>query len=129
YDLQHNAGDGLHMASLAGTWLAIVAGFGGMRDYGGELSFVPRLPSRMNRLKFAVTIRGDVLRVTVEHGHATYAVDRGEVVLRHHGEEVTVKAGAPVTRDIPEPHPGTPAPVQPRGRAPHRREREVQVPG
>ncbi|GAA3299769.1 glycoside hydrolase family 65 protein [Dactylosporangium vinaceum] len=129
YDLQHNAGDGLHMASLAGTWLAIVAGFGGMRDYGGELSFLPRLPARMNRLRFALTIHGDVLRVTVEHGHATYAVDQGEVRLRHHGEEVTVRAGAPVTRPIPEPHPSTPAPLQPRGRAPHRREREVQVPG
>jgi alpha,alpha-trehalose phosphorylase len=113
------------MASLAGTWLAIVAGFGGMRDYGGELSFMPRLPARIERLAFAVTIHGDVLRVTVEHGHATYAVDQGEIALRHHGEEVTVRAGeAPVTLAIPAPDPATPAPAQPPGRAPHRRRRE-----
>ncbi|MGI5236515.1 glycoside hydrolase family 65 protein [Dactylosporangium sp. CA-139066] len=124
YDLQHNSRDGLHMASLAGTWLAIVAGFGGMRDYGGELSFLPRLPGQLNKLRFAVTIRGDVLRVTVEHGQATYAVDEGEITLRHHGEEVTVRADEPVTLPIPAPHPSTPAPVQPPHRAPHRRKRE-----
>ncbi|MEV6930323.1 glycoside hydrolase family 65 protein [Dactylosporangium sp. NPDC051485] len=124
YDLQHNAGDGVHMASLAGTWLALVAGFGGMRDYGGELSFVPRLPGQLNRLRFAVTIHGDVLRVTVEHGQATYQADQGEITLRHHGEEVVVRAGEPVTLRIPPPHPATPPPAQPRGRAPHRRQRE-----
>ena len=31
-DLEHNTRDGLHMASLAGSWIAAVAGFGGMRD-------------------------------------------------------------------------------------------------
>ena len=43
-DLAHNTGDGLHMASLAGAVLAAVAGFGGVRDYNGRLSFRPRLP-------------------------------------------------------------------------------------
>ena len=33
-DLQKNSRDGLHMASLAGAWLALVAGFGGFRDHG-----------------------------------------------------------------------------------------------
>src|SRR5207248_799764 len=43
-DLEHNTRDGLHIASLAGAWLAAVGGFGGMRDHGGSLSFAPRLP-------------------------------------------------------------------------------------
>src|SRR5204863_3087535 len=38
-DLEHNTRDGLHIASLAGSWIAAVAGFGGLRDHGGELSF------------------------------------------------------------------------------------------
>ena len=33
-DLEHNTRDGLHIASLAGTWLALVQGFGGMRNFG-----------------------------------------------------------------------------------------------
>ena len=43
-DLEHNTRDGIHIASVAGTWIAAVAGFGGMRDHGGQLSFKPRLP-------------------------------------------------------------------------------------
>jgi alpha,alpha-trehalose phosphorylase len=124
YNLQRNAGDGLHMASLAGTWLALVAGFGGMRDHGGELSFLPRLPEQLDRLVFAVTIHGDVLRVTVERHQATYTVDDGEIALSHHGEAVTVRAGQPVTRPIPPARPLTPAPAAPPGRAPYRRRRE-----
>ena len=41
-DLEHNSRDGVHMASLAGAWVAAVAGFGGMRDFGGELAFMPQ---------------------------------------------------------------------------------------
>ena len=44
HDLEHNTRDGLHIASLAGAWIAAVAGFGGMRDHDGELTFAPRLP-------------------------------------------------------------------------------------
>src|ERR1700758_4381160 len=43
-DLHRNSRDGLHMASLAGAWIALVAGFGGLRDHGGELMFDPALP-------------------------------------------------------------------------------------
>src|SRR5881398_1684028 len=51
-DLEHNTRDGLHIASLAGSWVAAVAGFGGMRDHGGELAFAPRLPEALTRLTF-----------------------------------------------------------------------------
>ena len=40
-DLEHNTRDGIHIASVAGTWIAAVAGFGGMRDHGGQLAFAP----------------------------------------------------------------------------------------
>ena len=43
-DLHHNTRDGLHMASLAGAWTALVAGFGGLRDDDGVLSLDPQLP-------------------------------------------------------------------------------------
>ena len=44
HDLEHNTVDGVHIASLAGAWIAAVAGFGGMRDHDGKLTFAPRLP-------------------------------------------------------------------------------------
>ncbi|MGI5181133.1 glycoside hydrolase family 65 protein [Dactylosporangium sp. CA-152071] len=123
YNLQHNSGDGLHMASLAGTWLALVAGFGGMRDHGGELSFMPRLPDRLDRLSFAITCHGAILRVTVDHEEATYQLDSGEMTLRHHGERFTVTADKPVTLRVPPPRPATPAPKPPARREPRRRHR------
>ncbi|MEV0566400.1 glycoside hydrolase family 65 protein [Dactylosporangium sp. NPDC050588] len=123
YNLQHNSGDGLHMASLAGTWLALVAGFGGMRDHGGELSFMPRLPDRLDRLSFAITCHGGILRVTVDHEEATYQLDSGEMTLRHHGEQFTVAADKPVTLRVPPPRPATPAPKPPARREPRRRHR------
>src|ERR687897_2995890 len=51
-DIHHNTRDGLHLASLAGAWIAAVAGFGGMRDHGGSLSFSPPLPQAPARVSF-----------------------------------------------------------------------------
>lgn len=121
HDLEHNTRDGVHIASLAGSWLAAVAGFGGMRDYGGELSFAPRLPSRLGRLSFRIVFRGRRLLVEVEKRRATYTLlDGPPLELRHHGRPIVVTAGAPEAHDIP-PAPERPAPSQPRGREPLRR--------
>ena len=57
-DLEHNTRDGVHIASLAGTWLVAVAGFGGMRDHFGKLTFRPRLPDALTRLQFRLMFRG-----------------------------------------------------------------------
>src|SRR6202034_43639 len=58
HDLEHNTRDGVHIASLAGTWIALVAGFGGMRFRDGILSFAPRLPEGLTRLAFNLVYRG-----------------------------------------------------------------------
>ena len=57
-DLEHNTRDGLHIASLAGACIAALAGFGGMRDHDGTLSFSPRLPVALTRLRFRLMFRG-----------------------------------------------------------------------
>ena len=77
-DLEHNTRDGLHIASLAGAWIVAVAGFGGMRDHDGSLSFAPRLPERLSRLAFGLCFRGRRLRVEVDHrAGALLAARRG----------------------------------------------------
>jgi alpha,alpha-trehalose phosphorylase len=128
HDSHSNTRDGVHLAALAGAWIALVAGFGGMRDHGGILSFAPRLPSRINRLDFSLIWRGLRLRVSVRSGDVTYFLREGDhedgsrLNLVHHGEFVTVEIGKPVTLPIPTPatDPGPP-PEQPAGRAPLRR--------
>ncbi len=65
HDLAGNTDNGVHIASLAGAWTAAVAGFGGMRDHGGVLTFAPRLPARLERLVFRLLFRGRRLKVEV----------------------------------------------------------------
>src|SRR5204862_3350560 len=67
-DLHKNTRDGLHMASLAGAWTALVAGFGGLRDDDGVLELDPHLPEQITRLRFRIRWHG--LRITVDANHA-----------------------------------------------------------
>ncbi|MDX6340855.1 MAG: alpha,alpha-trehalose phosphorylase, partial [Trebonia sp.] len=62
-DLEHNTRDGIHIASLAGSCITAIAGFGGMRDRGGAIGFMPRLPGALARLTFGVRCRGRRLRI------------------------------------------------------------------
>jgi alpha,alpha-trehalose phosphorylase len=120
-DLEHNTRDGVHIASLAGTWVALVSGFGGLRDADGTFSFAPRLPRGLTRLAFTLFIRGRRLRVEITHAQATYALADGDPLpILHHGEPMTLRAGKPQPRPIP-PAPSRPRPSQPLGREPARR--------
>ncbi|MFI9252140.1 glycoside hydrolase family 65 protein [Streptomyces sp. NPDC053069] len=118
-DLEHNTRDGLHIASLAGTWMALVAGFGGMRRDGESLRFAPRLPERLSRLAFNVEFRGRRLRVEIGADKVTYALlDGPPLSLRHHGEPLTVDTEEPAVRAVP-PVVRRPTPEQPLHRAPN----------
>jgi len=120
-DLHSNTGDGLHMASLAGAWTALVAGFGGLRERDGALSFRPALPDGMAGLAFSIRWRGVRLRVEIDQQEVTYTVHDGpdaSLSLLHMGEEVTVTCDKPVTRKVVKPKPLLPPPTQPPGREP-----------
>jgi alpha,alpha-trehalose phosphorylase len=122
-DLAHKTRDGLHMASLAGAWTALVAGFGGMRDHVGQLSFAPQLPRGLNRLAFRMLHRGRRLHVEVCGGRATYTLHEGSPIdLFHHGSPFRLSGEEPVVLDVPEPL-ELQRPTQPHGRAPARRYR------
>jgi alpha,alpha-trehalose phosphorylase len=116
-DQQRNTRDGLHMAALAGTWSALVGGFGGMRASGGRLAFRPQLPAGITRLTFRIRYRNRKLRVAITGGEAKYELLAGEpLAITHHGDHVLL-ASMPVTLAIPP----TPVPLpasQPAGRAP-----------
>jgi alpha,alpha-trehalose phosphorylase len=117
-DLERNTGDGLHMASLAGAVIATVSGFGGLREQYGKLLFKPRLPEGIDRLSFALELRGTLLRVEVVGQEATYRVERGAGVhLTHWDEPVDLTAKHAATLPIP-PASELPTPSQPPGREP-----------
>jgi kojibiose phosphorylase len=58
-DLRGNAGDGVHGASAAGTWQAVVFGFAGLRLHAEGWTVNPRLPRHWKRLKFSFFYRGE----------------------------------------------------------------------
>jgi alpha,alpha-trehalose phosphorylase len=120
-DRAHNTRNGLHIASLAGSWLALVAGLGGMRDHGGALRFAPRLPPGLERLAFRIGYRGCCLAVDVRPADATYRLVAGDRLdIAHHGEPLALRGGEPKTRPI-EPVPERERPRQPPGREPAQR--------
>ena len=64
-DYNREVAEGCHVTSMAGTWLSVVEGFGGMRMSGGVLTFDPQLPAAWESLGFRVNFRGRVLTVRV----------------------------------------------------------------
>ena len=70
--------DGVHIASTAGVWSALVFGFGGVRDYDGQLSFTPTLPRSWSQLAFSLLFRGRQIRVQLSHGDEQYLLDEGD---------------------------------------------------
>jgi alpha,alpha-trehalose phosphorylase len=98
-----------------------MAGFGGLRDHGGQLGFMPRLPEALTRLAFKVRCRHRTVQIEVGHEQATYTLLSGEpIAINHHGDVVELEAGRAVVRRIPR-APRLETPTQPAGRAPVRR--------
>ena len=116
-DREHNTKDGLHIASLAGAWTALVGGFGGVRCAAEGLAFVPRLPPGLAGLTFRMRYQGRIIRVHVTHHEASYQLLAGDPLpITHHGHPLTIGPDK-MTREITAPK-QLPAPAQPAGRAP-----------
>jgi alpha,alpha-trehalose phosphorylase len=97
-DSHGNTSDGLHVAGIGGVWSSLVYGFGGLRDYGGTISFDPRLPKTWQSLAFRLTVRGvDVVVDLTADSIAFEVLGEGAVDVTVRGERVVVEAGVPVT--------------------------------
>jgi len=120
-DLEHNTRDGVHIASLAGAWIGVVAGLGGMRDHDGRLSFRPSLPDAITDVSFRLGYRGRRLLVEVTHEQARYTLRDGDPLeIGHYEEALTLTAAGAQSRPIPA-HAESEPPRQPSGRTPLRR--------
>lgn len=98
-DTHGNTHHGVHTAALAGTWLGLVQGFGGLRQYGGQLYFAPSLPASWTHMRFRLHWQGVRLQVTVQRDAAEYRLLQGdELTLWHHGLGVGLSAASPSVR-------------------------------
>jgi len=66
-DYNNEVGDGLHITSMAGTWLAIVEGFGGMRILDSKVYIKPLIPEKWRSYSFHARFRGILFEVKVNH--------------------------------------------------------------
>ena len=77
-DYNHEVHEGLHITSMAGTWMSIVEGFGGMRVKNNQLHFTPQIPKQWKSYSFKVNFRGKILKAIVQHSGTSFEVSGDE---------------------------------------------------
>ena len=79
-DYNHEVHEGLHITSMAGTWMSIVEGFGGMRVKNDMLSFTPKIPKQWKAFSFKVNFRGQILKVDVSQKSTNFQLEGNETM-------------------------------------------------
>ncbi len=101
-DYNREVHEGLHITSMAGSWLSVVEGFGGVRVGGdGRLRIEPRLPEGWSSLAFRIHYRGAILSVAIRPGEVAVGSEnaaKAEMVIGGSlyevgNEKITVKIG------------------------------------
>ena len=90
-DYNKEVEEGLHITSMAGTWMSIVEGFGGMRVVEDKLSFTPRIPQEWKAYSFKVNFRNRILKVTVTKDQTSFELESDqEMSIRVYGKRVVL---------------------------------------
>ncbi|MEK3752348.1 glycosyl hydrolase family 65 protein [Paenibacillus sp. FSL E2-8871] len=96
-----NTKDGLHLANMGGTWMAIVYGFAGTRLKENGLSLAPSLPAGWQKYNFRLTFRGRLIAVTIREEGVELELLEGEALeLTLYGQSVTLGNEKPVTQAL-----------------------------
>ena len=74
-DYNKEVEEGCHITSMAGTWMSIVEGFGGMRVKENTLHFSPKIPKEWKGYSFKINFRNQILKVSVGLGTTTFALE------------------------------------------------------
>ena len=79
-DYNKEVEEGLHITSMAGTWMSIVEGFGGMRVKNNQLHFEPKIPAQWKGYSFKVNFRNAIVKVEVTHQETKVSVEGNQEV-------------------------------------------------
>ncbi|TYA69924.1 glycoside hydrolase family 65 protein [Seonamhaeicola marinus] len=74
-DYNHEVHEGLHITSMAGTWMSIVEGFGGMRIKEDKLAFTPQIPEKWDSYSFKVNFRDSIVKVNVSKTETNFELE------------------------------------------------------
>jgi maltose phosphorylase len=90
-DYNKEVEEGCHITSMAGTWMSIVEGFGGMRVKEDTLHFSPKIPKEWEGYSFKINFRNQILKVAINHKETTFSiVGDKELAIVVNGKSVVV---------------------------------------
>jgi maltose phosphorylase len=97
-DYNKEVEEGCHITSMAGTWMSIVEGFGGMRVKNDKLHFSPRIPKEWKGYSFKINFRNQILKVAVSQNETNFVLEGNtEITVNVNGKEVLVEPNNLVT--------------------------------
>jgi maltose phosphorylase len=97
-DYNKEVEEGCHITSMAGTWMSIVEGFGGMRIKDDTLHFSPKIPKEWEGYSFKINFRNQILKVTVNHTETSFSIiGNKELEIVVNGKTLVVTAENLVT--------------------------------
>ncbi|WP_282786741.1 glycoside hydrolase family 65 protein [Flavobacterium croceum] len=97
-DYNKEVEEGLHITSMAGTWMSIVEGFGGMRVKNNTLHFEPKIPKQWQAYSFKINFRNQILKISVNQNETLFSLEgTKDIVVMVHGKEVKVEPNSLVT--------------------------------
>src|SRR5690606_25521140 len=97
-DYNKEVHEGLHITSMAGTWMSIVEGFGGMRIRDNKLSFTPKIPKQWKAYSFKVNFRNQILKVEVCQTEAKFELEGNkELEILINNKSVTIAPNSLMT--------------------------------
>ncbi|TCK82675.1 glycoside hydrolase family 65 protein [Albibacterium bauzanense] len=90
-DYNNDTQDGLHITSMAGTWMSVVEGFAGMRVRNNQLYFNPILPEKWSSYSFTIGFRGSKLNIRIQESLIKISNHSGkDLVVVIHNQEYSI---------------------------------------
>jgi maltose phosphorylase len=97
-DYNHEADEGLHITSMAGTWMSVIYGFGGMRIKNGELHFNPYIPKEWTAYSFKIKFRNALLNIKISR-KSTELTNNSKIPVEifHNNERIILEPDANIS--------------------------------
>jgi len=97
-DYNKEVEEGCHITSMAGTWMSIVEGFGGMRIKNNALHFAPKIPKEWEGYSFKINFRNQILKVTINQTETKFSLEGNQSISVYvNGKEVIVEPNNLIT--------------------------------
>jgi maltose phosphorylase len=97
-DYNKEVEEGLHITSMAGTWMSIVEGFGGMRVVGDTLSFEPQIPEQWDSFSFKINFRNQIITIKASAKGTSFEISGDKALdIQVQGKTVELVPGKVVT--------------------------------